>query len=129
MAHRVSAISTASQPQIMFQNDTVQRCGDQIIRWADVIVAAVDSVSARAWLAERARLHGKPLVEGGFSGPEFNFSAFSADPGADCYRCFNPARCRQRPARSTRSMRNGYILCRRIQLPPPSLAASWRSRS
>ena len=76
----------------MFQNDTVQRCGDQIIRWADVIVAAVDSVSARAWLAERARLHGKPLVEGGFSGPEFNFSAFSADPGADCYRCFNPAK-------------------------------------
>jgi molybdopterin/thiamine biosynthesis adenylyltransferase len=92
VAHRASAISTASQPQILFQNDTVQRCGDRIIRWADVIVAAVDSVSARAWLAERARLHGKPLVEGGFSGPEFNFSAFSADPGADCYRCFNPAK-------------------------------------
>jgi len=92
VAHRALAVSTASHPQIMYQNDTVQRCGDRIIRWADVVVAAVDSVSARAWLAERARLHGKPLVEGGFFGPEFNFSAFSAGAGADCYRCFNPAK-------------------------------------
>jgi len=92
VAHRASAVCTSSRPRVWFQIDTVQRCGDRIIRWADVIVAAVDSVSARAWLAERCRLHGKPLVEGGFFGPEFNFSAFSADSGADCYRCFNPSK-------------------------------------
>ncbi len=92
VAHRALAVSTASSPQILYQNDTAQRCGDRIIRWADVVVAAVDSVSARAWLAERARLHSKPLVEGGFFGPEFNFSAFSAEAGTGCYRCFNPAK-------------------------------------
>ena len=92
VAHRALAASTASSPQVMYLNDTAQRCGDRIIRWADVVVAAVDSVSARAWLAERARLHGKPLVEGGFFGPEFNFSAFSAAAGTGCYRCFNPAK-------------------------------------
>lgn len=92
VAHRALAVSTASSPQILYQNDTAQRCGDRIIRWADVVVAAVDSVSARAWLAERARLHRKPLVEGGFFGAEFNFSAFSAEAGTDCYRCFNPTK-------------------------------------
>jgi adenylyltransferase/sulfurtransferase len=92
VAHRALAASTASSPQVLYLDDIAQRGGDRVIRWADIVVAAVDSVSARAWLAERARLHGKPLVEGGFFGPEFNFSAFSAAAGAGCYRCFNPAK-------------------------------------
>lgn len=92
VAHRALTVSTADHPRVLFLDDTAQRGGDGIIAWADVIVAAVDSVTARAWLAERARLHGKPLVEGGFFGAEFNFSAFSRDAGSDCYRCFNPAR-------------------------------------
>lgn len=90
VAHRALAVSTARDPRIFYRCDTVQRSGDGVVRWSDLVVSAVDSISARAWLAERTRLHGKPLVEGGFFGAEFNFSAFSAEPGACCYRCINP---------------------------------------
>ncbi|WP_066375838.1 HesA/MoeB/ThiF family protein [Herbidospora mongoliensis] len=90
VAHRVSAISTADTPEPLFSESTVQRAGDGCVRWADVVVSAVDGIGARAWLAERARLHGKPMLEGGFSGPEYNYSAFSGEAGANCYRCFNP---------------------------------------
>ncbi|MFI0425061.1 HesA/MoeB/ThiF family protein [Spongiactinospora sp. 9N601] len=91
VAHRALAVNTAESPEIRFRETTVQRAGDGCIRWADVVVSAVDGIRARAWLSERARLHGKPLVEGGFAGPEYNFSAFSGERGANCYRCFNPA--------------------------------------
>ena len=91
VAHRALAVSTAEDPEIRYCETTVQRAGDGCVRWADVVVSAVDGVETRIWLAERARLHGKPLVEGGFSGPEYNFSAFSGEAGANCYRCFNPA--------------------------------------
>jgi adenylyltransferase/sulfurtransferase len=92
VAHRAAAIATAPEPAILFCDDTVQRVGDAAIRWADVVVSAVDSLTTRAWLTERARLYGKPLVEGGFGGSEFNFSAFSGAPDEVCYRCFHPGR-------------------------------------
>jgi molybdopterin/thiamine biosynthesis adenylyltransferase len=82
--------STCEHPEVLYADSTLQRLGDGCIRSADVVVAAVDNVKARAWIAERARLHGKPVVEGGFSGPEFNFSTFAGTAGATCYRCQNP---------------------------------------
>ncbi len=30
------------------------------------------------------------MLEGGFSGRQYNYSAFSGEAGANCYRCFNP---------------------------------------
>ncbi|MFC4588242.1 ThiF family adenylyltransferase [Sphaerisporangium corydalis] len=92
VAMRALAASTATDPAIYYSTETVQQVGDTGIRWADVVVSAVDSVPARGWLAERSRLHATPMVEGGFSGSEFNFSSFSAEAGTVCYRCFNAER-------------------------------------
>ena len=97
---RLLGCATADPPDIRLAPSLVQLAGDGVIRWADVVVSAVDSVNARAWLAERSRVHGRPLVEGGFSGPDLNFSAFAPGSGQPCYRCFNPGRrssasCRQ----------------------------------
>jgi molybdopterin/thiamine biosynthesis adenylyltransferase len=92
VSRRVLAASTAPNPQVYFLDDLVQCVGDGAVRWANVVVSAVDSVNARAWLAERCRIHGKPLVEGGFAGAKFNFSAFSPAAGEPCYRCVNPSR-------------------------------------
>ncbi|MEV7626758.1 ThiF family adenylyltransferase [Actinoplanes sp. NPDC089786] len=75
-----------------YAESLVQTAGDGVIRWADVVVSAVDSVSARAWLAERSRIHGRVMVEGGFAAAEFNLSAFLGTSGAVCYRCLNPGR-------------------------------------
>jgi molybdopterin/thiamine biosynthesis adenylyltransferase len=92
VAHRVAACATAAEPDVAYIDTPVQLAGDGPIRWADVVVAAVDSVSARAWLAERSRIHGRPMVEGGFAATEFNASVFDGSTGAVCYRCLNPSR-------------------------------------
>jgi molybdopterin/thiamine biosynthesis adenylyltransferase len=92
VAHRAAQVSTASEPAVYYSADLIQVLGDGAVSWADVVVAAVDSMTARAWLAERCRLLGRPMVEGGFSGPDFNLSAFAATAGTVCYRCGRPDR-------------------------------------
>ncbi|MBB5955825.1 molybdopterin/thiamine biosynthesis adenylyltransferase [Saccharothrix tamanrassetensis] len=92
VAERCAAIATASRPDMRASATMIQRLGDRPIAAADVVISAVDSVTARAWLSERSRLHGKPMVEGGFAGSLFNFSTFSAASGRVCYRCHNPFR-------------------------------------
>lgn len=92
VAHRAAQITTASDAAVFYSDDLIQVLGDGAVSWADIVVAAVDSLTGRAWLAERCRLLSKPLVEGGFSGSDFNLSAFATDDGAPCYRCGRPGR-------------------------------------
>lgn len=92
VAHRVASIGTARDLRVYYSSSLIQVLGDGLVRWADLVLAAVDNLTARAWLAERCRLHGKPMIEGGFSGPDFNLSAFAAEPGTVCYRCGRPDR-------------------------------------
>lgn len=102
VAHRAAQASTAQAstgeastgeaPAVYYSRELVQVLGDGAVSWAKVVVAAVDSMAARAWLAERCRLLARPMVEGGFSGPGFNLSAFGPAAGAVCYRCGRPER-------------------------------------
>jgi adenylyltransferase/sulfurtransferase len=92
VAHRAVSIGTARDLQVYYSSSLIQVLGDGVVRWADLVLAAVDNLTARAWLAERCRLHGKPMIEGGFSGPDFNLSVFGAEPGSVCYRCGRPDR-------------------------------------
>src|SRR5215207_2755195 len=78
VAARAAGCSTAPSARVWYVEEMVQLAGEGLIRWADLVVCAVDSVPARAWLAERCRIHGKVMVEGGFAGPRFNLSAFAA---------------------------------------------------
>jgi len=92
VAHRAAQASTASKADVFYSACRIQVLGDGALSWADIVVAAVDSLNARAWLAERCRLLTRPMVEGGFSGPDFNLSAFAPTKGAPCYRCGRPGR-------------------------------------
>jgi molybdopterin/thiamine biosynthesis adenylyltransferase len=92
VAHRAAQVSTASEADVYYSERLIQVLGDGALSWADVVVAAVDSLNARAWLAERCRLLARPMIEGGFSGPDFNLSAFAPAEGAACYRCGRPGR-------------------------------------
>jgi len=92
VAHRAAQVSTASKADVFYSSRLVQVLGDGAVSWADVVVAAVDSLNARAWLAERCRLLARPMVEGGFSGADFNLSAFAPTKEAVCYRCGRPER-------------------------------------
>jgi molybdopterin/thiamine biosynthesis adenylyltransferase len=92
VAHRAAQVSTASEPEVYYSANLIQILGDGALSWANVVVSAVDSLNARAWLAERCRLLARPMVEGGFSGSYFNLSSFAATAGAVCYRCGRPGR-------------------------------------
>jgi molybdopterin/thiamine biosynthesis adenylyltransferase len=92
IAHRAAQVSTAPECGVYYSAQPIQLLGDGALSWADVVVAAVDSLNARAWLAERCRLLARPMVEGGFSGADFNLSAFGPTKGTVCYRCGRPDR-------------------------------------
>ncbi|MGH9181941.1 MAG: HesA/MoeB/ThiF family protein, partial [Acidimicrobiales bacterium] len=90
VAHRLAQIMTARVPVVWWRRAMVQEIGDAAMVWADVVCSAVDNPAARAYLAERCRIVGRPLVEAGFEGQALNLGVFEARAGAACYRCINP---------------------------------------
>lgn len=81
-------LATAASPRAWAFPGAVQNVGDMVTRWADVVLAAVDKPSARAYLAERCRLHRRPLVEAGFSGHVLSLSVFKNESQDEpCWRC------------------------------------------
>lgn len=88
VAHGWLRLATAPSPKAWVFIGPVQAVGDLLIRWADVVVAAVDKRSARAYLAERCRLHRRPLIEAGFSGRDLSLSVYANRSGEEpCWRC------------------------------------------
>lgn len=66
----------------------VQRFGDAIFRGATAVLCAVDSQSGRGWLAQRCRLHGVPLIEGGFRAERWNVSTLlNGSDEEPCWAC------------------------------------------
>ena len=92
VAYYTQQAATMPGANVRYGNATIQQLGNGLIAGADVVVSAVDSIGARAWIAEQCRIHGKPMVEAGFSGPEFTLATFSGSSGEPCYRCANPER-------------------------------------
>lgn len=91
VASRVRSIATAPNAKSLYFTGIAQDLGDAPFRWGDVIVSAVDNLAARALIAMRSRINGKPMFELGFSGPSYVFSAFSSSEGP-CFRCSTPGR-------------------------------------
>jgi len=92
LAHAVHRTSYADAPVVRYAVTRVEALGLGFLRRCDVVIAAVDSFRARAWLADATRLVGVPMVEGGFSGSRGQVSVYPNDTAeAPCYRCLNPA--------------------------------------
>ena len=73
-----------------YSTDMVQRLGDAIFTRAPntIVFAAVDNLAARFWLAQRCRLTGIPLVEGGFHAQRWNSSVFpNRNAKEPCWAC------------------------------------------
>jgi len=92
VAHKALPVMTAPQPRMLYAIDPIQELGDLAIAWADVVFSAVDNAAARAYLAERCRMHRKPMIEAGFHGASLKLAVFGSDPAEPCYRCVNPQR-------------------------------------
>ncbi|MFO0590516.1 MAG: ThiF family adenylyltransferase [Polyangiaceae bacterium] len=85
------ACSHAPKPVVRFAVAPVESLGLGVFQDSGVIVAAVDSLSVRAYLADASRLLGIPLVEIGFSGSEGHVSLFSNQVAdGPCWRCLHP---------------------------------------
>ncbi len=87
VAESVRKRATARSATCWYSVSTIQSLGDWPFAWADVVVSAVDNSAARAYLAERARLWAKPMVEGGFSGQRFSAAVFGPEPQEACWCC------------------------------------------
>ncbi len=69
----------------------VEALGLGAFEGAGVVIAAVDSLSLRAFLADATRLLGIPLVEVGFLAPNGQVSVFpNRTTGEPCWRCLHP---------------------------------------
>lgn len=95
VALKLIPLMTAPRPQVRYAHAWIQALGDGAFKGVSVILACVDRPSARAYLSDKARLHGIPMVEGGFDAAEISLSCFPAVHGdaartAPCWRCSHP---------------------------------------
>lgn len=92
VAQKVRSVSTAPNARVRYAAEPIQALGDTPLADADIVISAVDTVDGRAYLAERCRLVGRPLLEGGFNGAEVQFALYGWEAGEACFRCGNPNR-------------------------------------
>lgn len=94
VAHKLRPLMTASNPLVRYAHAWVQALGDGAFKGVSIILACVDKPSARAYLSDKARLHGIALIEAGFEAAEISLSCFpvvraQAAQDAPCWRCAN----------------------------------------
>lgn len=90
-ARSVLGLSYASTPVVRSAVARVEDLGLGAFADCGVVIAAVDSLPVRAWLADATRLLGIPLVEVGFSAPRGQISVFPNVAADDpCWRCLHP---------------------------------------
>ena len=92
VANKLIRMTTANNARIRYADAWIQELGDGAFKDVSVLVSCVDSPAARAYLADKARLHGIPFAEGGFEGPNITLSCYpSVAPEealtAPCWRC------------------------------------------
>jgi molybdopterin/thiamine biosynthesis adenylyltransferase len=92
VALKLRRMMTAPRPVMRYAESWIQELGDGAFKGASVVLSCVDRASARAYLSDRSRLHGLPLVEGGFEAAEVTLSCYPAVRGDEalltpCWRC------------------------------------------
>lgn len=92
VAFKLMPLMTAPHPSVRYAHEWIQALGDGAFKGVSVILSCVDRPSARAYLSDKARAHGIPLIEAGFEAAEISLSCFPAARGqeaydAPCWRC------------------------------------------
>ncbi len=95
VARKLGRLMTAPAPVMRYAHKWIQELGDGAFKEVSVVVSCVDNPSARAYLSDKARLHGIALVEGGFEAAEITLSSYPAARGeaaqtTPCWRCSHP---------------------------------------
>jgi molybdopterin/thiamine biosynthesis adenylyltransferase len=92
VANKLLPLMTAAHPVVRYAHNWIQALGDGAFAGVSVVLACVDRPSARAYLSDKARLHGIALVEAGFDGADLSLSCYPGVRGdeartAPCWRC------------------------------------------
>lgn len=92
VARKLRSLMTAEGPRVRYADRWIQALSDGAFTDVSVVLACVDRPSARAYLADKTRLHGIPFIEAGFHGADVALSCYSAVNGqaaqsAPCWRC------------------------------------------
>ena len=92
VASKLLPLMTAERPVVRYAHEWIQSLGDGAFEGVSVALACVDRPSARAYLADKTRLHSIPFIEAGFHGPDLSLSCYAPVHGeaartAPCWRC------------------------------------------
>ncbi len=90
VAHKLLPMMTAPTPKIRYAVAPIQELGDLPFMHVQLVFAAVDNQNARAYLAERCHVVGRPLVEAGIFAEYLNVAVFGPEADDPCYRCQSP---------------------------------------
>lgn len=95
VARKLRRLMTAPAPVMRYAHNWIEELGDGAFKEVSVVVSCVDTAGARAYLSDKARLHGIPLVEGGFDAADITLSCYPAARGeaaqmTPCWRCSHP---------------------------------------
>jgi molybdopterin/thiamine biosynthesis adenylyltransferase len=92
VAAKTARMMTAPRSVMRYADNWIQELGDGAYKGVSVVLSCVDTPAARAYLSDKCRLHGIPLIEGGFEGADITLSCYPAVTGKDavttpCWRC------------------------------------------
>jgi molybdopterin/thiamine biosynthesis adenylyltransferase len=92
VARKMSRLMTAQNPVMRYAHAWIQELGDGAFKDVSVVLACVDTPNGRAYLSDKARLHGIAYVEGGFEAEKINLNCFPVACGEKaktepCWQC------------------------------------------
>jgi molybdopterin/thiamine biosynthesis adenylyltransferase len=91
LARAIARLHPRSDARVRYANARIEALGFGALVGATVVVSAVDSKQARAYLADATRLLGIPMVEVGFRYPNAHVAVFgNREHGSPCWRCREP---------------------------------------
>jgi adenylyltransferase/sulfurtransferase len=80
-------VAWSKSPRLSYYVGPIQQFGDSPFQDASIVVSAVDSNRARAYIGEMCRKHRTPLVEGGFDGADISYSVLANEATGPCWLC------------------------------------------
>lgn len=93
VAQAALALSYATRPVVRYAVARIEALGAGAFEGVGVVISAVDSFKARAWLADMTRQFGIPMIELGFSTSQGRVSVFPNGAADEpCWQCLNPSR-------------------------------------
>ncbi len=82
-----SMTSWSARPHLRYATAFIQELPDAVFERCDILLSCVDDNRSRSYLAQQAKRHSLPMVEGGFSGFAISYGLYGPTSAEPCWRC------------------------------------------